>query len=194
MKCSYTFKINAVTDSKSLCCLSFKTLLIGPDWTQMQQTFTFWNKPIWIITIRWMHQDHSVKSHKPLQNSLIPGPVATFNFLPAAKTISIQVSGNSMTCHLKNVHTRCKKPTLGKLNGKHTFLRRKYFVFPSWPAVVYLSVPDRKIIVFYMQTFCITLCVGEETSGATDEFVPKTEDSLKCYHLVHPVLPLFPNL
>lgn len=62
------------------------------------------------ITIRWMHQDRSVKSHKTLQNSVIPGPVATFNFLPAAKTISIQVSGNSMTCHVKNVHTRCKSP------------------------------------------------------------------------------------
>lgn len=61
------------------------------------------------ITIRWMHQDRSVKSHKTLQNSVIPGPVATLNFLPAAKTI-IQESRNSMTCHLKNVHTRCKSP------------------------------------------------------------------------------------
>jgi len=135
MKCSYTFKINAVTDSKSLWCLSFKTLLVGPDWAQMQQTFTFWNKPICIKESPIGGCTKITRlSHKTLLNSVIPVPVATFNFLPAAQTISIRVSGNSMTCHLKNVHTKCKKPTLGKLNSKHTSLKRQYFVFPSWPA------------------------------------------------------------
>lgn len=86
-----------------------------------------------------------------------------------------------------------KKPTLGKLNGKHALLNR-ILLFQADLLVEHLSVSDRKIIVFYMQTFCVTLCVGQETSGATDEFVPKTEDSLKRYHLVHLVMPLLPNL
>lgn len=90
------------------------------------------------ITIRWMHQDHSVKSHKTLQNSVIPVPVATFNFLPAAKTI-IQESGNSVTCHLKNVHTRCKSH-IRKAKQQTHFTGKKGFCFPKLTCWWYIQV------------------------------------------------------
>lgn len=128
------------------------------------------------ITIRWMHQDRSVKTHKTLQNSVNPGPVATFNFLPAAKTISIQVSGNSMTCHLKNVHTRCTSPHQESQTANTLRWKERILLSQADLLVVYPSVSDRKT-VFYMQTFWITLCVGER-----DGFVPKTEDSLKHWY------------
>lgn len=92
----------------------------------------FWVVLVWVVFCfgtnqsEWSHRHSSLPSSESASEFGNPqGQWQLLTFTQLHKPSHTQGPGNSMTCHVKNVHRRGKMPRFGKRNGKHHLAQKK---------------------------------------------------------------------